>query len=123
MSEQSDLESWLRARIHDTRTLLMEITTPKTPSQEMAHRKYIRRLNMLAVDAKTDPLDTKAAYGNDIEDIEFEDFEASIHNIEPETPAAYNNLSAQEAHSIKPKTTRPHPETSQGYIILHRSPP
>ena len=112
MSEQSDLESWLHARIHDTRTLLREITTPKTPSQEMAHRNYTRRLNMLEVDAKTDPLDTKAAYGNDIETMKIKDFKASVHNIEHETSIAYNKLSAQEAHSIKPKPTRPHPETS-----------
>ena len=112
MSEHSDLESWLHARIHDTRILLMEITTPKTPSQEMAHRNYTRRLNMLEVDTKTDPLDTKAAYGNDIETIKINDFKASVHNIEHETSIAYNKLSAQEAHSIKPKPTRPHPETS-----------
>ena len=85
MSELPDPKSWLRARIHDTRTLLMEITTPKTPFQEMAHREYIRRLNLLALNANTDPLDTKAAYGNDINAIEFEDFKASVHNIERET--------------------------------------
>ena len=86
MSEQSDPESWLRARIHDTRTLLMEIT-PRTPSQETGHRKYIRRLNALELDGNTDPIDTKTVYRNDIDAIEFKDFKASILNIEHETSA------------------------------------
>ena len=116
MSELPDHKSWLRARIHDTRTLLMEITTPKTPSQEIAHGEYIRRLDVLTLDANTDLLDTKAIYGNDIDGMEFEDFKASIHNIERETSAVYNGLRTQETHNIKTlqmcRCTRPHPETS-----------
>ena len=66
----------------------------------------------MALNANTDPLDTKAVYGNDIDAMEFEDFKASIHNIERETSAVYNDLCTQETHNIKPTTTRPHPETS-----------
>ena len=82
MSELPDPKRWLLARIHYIRTLLMEITTPKTPTQEIAHREYIRRLNVLALDANTDPLDTKTVYRKDLDAIGFKDFKASIHNIE-----------------------------------------
>ena len=80
----------------------MEITTPKTPSQEIAHGEYIRRLNVLELDGNTDPLDTKAVYGNDTDAIELKDFKTSILNIEHKTSAIYNNMCTQEAHNIVP---------------------
>ena len=76
------LNTWLRTRIHDTRTLLMEIT-PRTPSQETAHGKYIRRLNVLELDGNTDPLDTETVYRDDTDAIEFED----LKNLEASTEA------------------------------------
>ena len=64
---------------------------------------------MLALDVNTDPLDTKAVYGSDINAMEFKDFKASIHNIERETFVVYTDLCTQEAHNIKTTTTQPHP--------------
>ena len=94
------LNTWLRTKIHDTRTLLMEIT-PKTPSQEIAHGRYIRRLNVLELYGNTDPLDTKTIYKDDTNAIEFKDFKASIFNIEHETSAVYmQSTRTQEALNI-----------------------
>ena len=109
MSELPDPKSWLLARIHYIRTLLMEITTPKTPSQEIAHAEYIRRLNVLALDENTDPLETKSAYGSDVNAMEFKDLKAAIQNIERETFIIYTDLCTQEAHNTKPATTQLHP--------------
>ena len=54
------LNTWLRTRIHDTRTLLMEIT-PRTPSQENALGKYIRNL-METQTPQTPKLSTETKY-------------------------------------------------------------
>ena len=98
------LNTWLRTKIHDTRTLLMEIT-PKTPSQEIAHGRYIRRLNVLELYGNTDPLDTKTIYKDDTNAIEFKDFKASIFNIEHETSTPQSTCSPH-AHR-KHSTSRP----------------
>ena len=109
MSELPDPKSWLLDRIHYIRTLLMEITTPKTPSHEIAQGEYIRRLNVLALDVNTDPLETESAYGSDVNAMEFKDLKASIHNIERETSLVYTDLCTQEAHNTKPATAQLHP--------------
>ena len=109
------LNTWLRTKIHDARTLLMEIT-PTTPLQEIAHGRYIRRLNVLDLYGNTDPLDTKASYEDDTNAMEFKDLKASIFNIEHETSAVYmQSTRTQETlniESTKPWIIRPHPETS-----------
>ena len=134
------LITWLRTGIHDTRTLLMEIT-PRTPSQEIAHGIYIRRLNELELDGNTDPLDTETVYRDDTDATEFEDFigfeafteaifrddtnaiefkdfkdfKALILNIEHMTSAVYmESTHTQEELFAQTMfgSTRPHPETS-----------
>ena len=109
------LNTWLRTKIHDARTILMEIT-PRTPLQEIAHRRYIRRLNVLDLYGNTDPLDTKASYENDTNAMEFKDLKASIFNIEHETSAVYmQSTRTQETLNIGstlPRIIQPHPETS-----------
>ena len=93
MAELEDNISWLQTRIQDTRALLMEITTtPRTLSQEITHGDHIRRLNVLELDRHTDPLNTWAAHGNDIDATEFKNLKTLILNIEHETSAAYSNI-------------------------------
>ena len=68
MAELEDNISWLHTRIQDTRALLMEITTtPRTLSQEITHGDHIGRLNVLKLDRNTDPRNTRAVNGNDID--------------------------------------------------------
>ena len=106
MSELPDPKSWLLARIHYIRTLLMEITTPKTPSQEIAHAEYISRLNVLALDVNTDPSETKPTYGSGANTMEFKDLKASIQNIEHKTFIIHFDLCKQEAQ-LHPLELRP----------------
>ena len=109
------LNTWLRTKIHDERTLLMEIT-PKTPLQEIAHRRYIRRLNVLDLYGNTDPLDTEVSHENNTDAMELKDLKASIFNIEHETSAVYmQSTRTQETLNIGstlPRIIQPHPETS-----------
>ena len=80
MSGPTDPKSWLHSRIHTTGTLLMGMATKiqspwaSSPSQRIAYEEYTRRLNVLTLDASTDPLDTKAVNGNDIDTMELKDF-------------------------------------------------
>ena len=105
MSALQDLKSRLRDRIHTTRALLTEITTPvKSPSQEIANEEYIRRLNEMTLDANTDLLDIEADYGNDIDATELEAFKLSLYNIERETSTIYNDLCAWKVYSSMPPT-------------------
>ena len=64
MSEPPDPKSWLLDRVHYIRTLLMEITTPRTwsPSQETAHAEYFRRLDLLELEENTEHPETKPVY-------------------------------------------------------------
>ena len=87
----------------------MEITTPKTPSQEIAQGEYIRRLNVSALNENTHPLEAKSVYGSDVNAMDFKDIKASIHNIEHETSLVYSDLCTQEAHNTKPATAQLHP--------------
>ena len=64
------LKTWLRTRIHATRTLLLDIT-PRTPSQEIAHGRCIGRLDALKLSGETDPLDTGAVRRDDIDAMGF----------------------------------------------------
>ena len=93
----------------------MEIT-PKTPLQEIAHGRYIRRLNVLDLYGNTDPLDTEVSHENDTDAMELKDLKASIFNIEHETSAVYmQSTRTQEALNIAstlPRSIQPHPETS-----------
>ena len=103
MSELPDLKSRLRSRIQTTRVLLTEIKTPvQSPSQEIAHKEYIRRLNKLTLDASTDLLDIEADLGNDVDATELKDFKASLHDIERDMSAVYNDLCTWKAHNTRP---------------------
>ena len=53
-------------------------TTPRTLSQEITHGDQIRILNVLELDRHTDPQDTWAAYGYDIDAMEFKNLKTLI---------------------------------------------
>ena len=114
MAKLEDNISWLQTRIHDTRALLMEITTtPRTLSQEITHGEYIKRLNVLELDRNTDPLDTRAVHGNDIDAVEFKNLRTFILNIEHERPQTTTTYAHKEhttpcpPHPILNQTPRP----------------
>ena len=103
MSKLPGLKSRLCSKIHTTRVLLTEITTPvQSPSQEIAHKDYIGRLNELTLDANTYLLDIEADYGNDIDTTGLDDFKASLYNIERKTSAVYNDLCTWKASNTRP---------------------
>ena len=103
MSKLPGLKSRLCSRIHTTKFLLTEMTTPvQSPPQEIIYEGYIKRINELTLEANTDLLDIKADYENDIEATELENFKASLYNIERKTSAAYTDLCTWKASNTRP---------------------
>ena len=109
MSGPPDPKNWLLDRVHYIRTLLREVTTPRTgsPSQEDAHAEYFRRLDLLELGENTKHLETQPVCKSDA--MEFKHLKDSILNLEREAFIAYTNFCTQEAHNTRPATTQPHP--------------
>ena len=83
MSEPPD-PNGLHARIHGTRTLLMEIKAPMTLPKETTHGEYTRRLDVLEFEMDTGPLDIRNIYESDTDTMEFENFKNYVYHIKHE---------------------------------------
>ena len=90
-----DLKYRISVRIFATKKLLTELVSPiqiQNLPQELAYEGYIKRSRDLTQEAKLDILDIEAKYRKDIPSTELEDFRTSLHNMERETSAVYNDL-------------------------------